>query len=67
LQCAKICKGAKILSIVDAFEAVMLKHSARNHSSAVLRAIAEVNACDKQFSPELIEPFNAVVRAMLER
>ncbi|MEI7843703.1 MAG: HD domain-containing phosphohydrolase, partial [Gallionellaceae bacterium] len=63
----KICTGAKILAIVDAFEAVMLKHSARNHSSSVLRAIAEVNACDKQFAPELIEPFNAVIRAMLER
>ncbi len=63
----KICTGAKILAIVDAFEAVMLKHSARNHSSSVLRAIAEVNACDKQFSPELIEPFNAVIRGMLER
>ncbi len=62
-----ICTGAKILAIVDAFEAVMLKHSARNHSSSILRAIAEVNACDKQFAPELIEPFNAVIRAMLER
>jgi response regulator RpfG family c-di-GMP phosphodiesterase len=63
---AEICTGAKILAIVDAFEAVMLKHSARNHSSSILRAIAEVNACDKQFAPELIEPFNAVIRTMLE-
>lgn len=63
---AAICTGAKILAIVDAFEAVMLKHSARNHSSSVLRAIAEINACDKQFAPELIEPFNAVIRTMLE-
>jgi len=62
----EICTGAKILAIVDAFEAVMLKHSARNHGSSILRAIAEVNACDKQFAPELIEPFNAVIRAMLE-
>lgn len=67
LRGAAICTGAKILAIVDAFEAVMLKHSARNHSSSILRAIAEVNACDKQFAPELIEPFNAVIRAMLER
>ncbi len=62
-----ICTGAKILSIVDAFDAVMLKHSSRNHTSSVLRAIAEVNACDKQFAPELIEPFNTVIRGMLER
>lgn len=67
LHGTSICTGAKILAIVDAFEAVMLKHSARNHSSSILRAIAEVNACDKQFAPELIEPFNAVIRAMLER
>jgi HD-GYP domain-containing protein (c-di-GMP phosphodiesterase class II) len=66
LHSSAICTGAKILAIVDAFEAVMLKHSARNHSSSILRAIAEVNACDKQFAPELIAPFNAVVRAMLE-
>lgn len=61
-----ICTGAKIIAIVDAFEAVMLKHSARNHNSSILRAIAEVNACDKQFAPELIDPFNSVIRAMLE-
>lgn len=61
-----ICPGAKILSIVDAFEAVMLKLDTRSHSSCVLRAIAEVNACDQQFAPEWIEPFNAVIRAMFE-
>lgn len=64
---ATICTGAKILAIVDAFEAVMLKHSTRGHSSSTLRAIAEINACDKQFAPEWIEPFNNVVRNMLER
>ena len=66
LQGAQICTGAKILAIVDAFEAVMLKHSSRGHGSSILRAIAEVNACDKQFAPEWIGPFNAVVRTMLE-
>jgi hypothetical protein len=62
----EICHGAKILSIVDAFEAVTLKHSDRGMSRSVLRAIAEVNACDKQFAVEWIEPFNAVIRRMLE-
>ena len=38
----EICKGAKILALADAFEAVMLKHSARSHSSSILRAIAEI-------------------------
>lgn len=57
-----ICPGARILAIVDAFEAVMLKHSHRGKTRSVLRAIAEVNACDKQFAPEWIAPFNTVIR-----
>lgn len=63
---AGICAGAKILAIVDAFEAVTLKHRDRGQSRSILRAIAEVNACDKQFSPEWISNFNAVIRRMLE-
>lgn len=62
-----ICAGAKILAIVDAFEAVTLKHSARGQKRSILRAIAEVNACDNQFAPEWIEPFNAVIRRQLEQ
>lgn len=62
----EICPGAKILSIVDAFEAVMLKHSHRGHSKSKLRAIAEINACDNQFAQEWIVPFNSVVRRMIE-
>ena len=61
-----ICPGAKILAIVDAFEAVMLKHIHRGKNRSVLRAIAEVNACDKQFAPEWIAPFNAVIRKTIE-
>lgn len=61
-----ICPGAKILAIVDAFEAVMLKHIHRGKNRSVLRAIAEINACDKQFAPEWIEPFNAVIRKTIE-
>ncbi|MDP2829181.1 MAG: HD domain-containing phosphohydrolase [Sulfuricellaceae bacterium] len=61
-----ICPGARILAIIDAFESVTLKHSERGQKRSILRAIAEVNACDKQFAPEWIEPFNAVVRRMLE-
>lgn len=63
---AEICPGAKILAIVDAFEAVMLKHSHRGHSRSTLRAIAEINACDNQFAPEWVGPFNSVVRRMIE-
>ena len=61
-----ICAGAKILAIVDAFEAVMLKHIHRGRNRSVLRAIAEINACDTQFAPEWIEPFNRVIRRTVE-
>ena len=62
----EICAGAKILAIVDAFEAVMLKHIHRGKNRSVLRAIAEINACDKQFAPEWIGPFNTVIRRTIE-
>lgn len=61
-----ICAGAKVLAIVDAFEAVMLKHIQRGRNRSVLRAIAEVNACDRQFAPEWIAPFNQVIRRTVE-
>ncbi len=67
LQGGGICPGAKILAIADAFEAVMLKHSTRGHKRSMLRAVAEVNACDNQFAPEWIGPFNSVVRRMVEQ
>ena len=63
---AEICAGAKILAIIDAFEAVMLKHIHRGKNRSVLRAIAEINACDNQFFPEWIAPFNAVIRKTIE-
>lgn len=63
---SEICAGAKILAIVDAFEAVMLKHIHRGKNRSVLRAIAEINACDNQFSPEWIAPFNEVIRKTVE-
>ena len=62
-----ICEGAKILAIVDAFEAVMQKHGDRGHTRSVLRAIAEINACEGQFAAPWIEPFNAVIRRMVEQ
>lgn len=61
-----ICDGAKILAIVDAFEAVTLKHRHRGHRVSMLRSIAEVNACDNQFSPEWVAHFNGVIRRMME-
>ena len=66
LWSANICAGAKIMAIVDAFEAVMLKHIHRGKNRSVLRAIAEINACDNQFAPEWIAPFNAIIRKTVE-
>lgn len=63
---ADICAGAKILAIVDAFEAVMLKHIHRGKNRSVLRAIAEINACNNQFAAEWIAPFNTVIRKTIE-
>jgi HPt (histidine-containing phosphotransfer) domain-containing protein len=61
-----ICDGAKILSIVDAFEAVTLKHTNRGETRSVVRAIAEVNASTQQFSPDWIGPFNEVIRKTVQ-
>ncbi|MBL8393077.1 MAG: HD domain-containing protein [Candidatus Accumulibacter sp.] len=66
LPAAGICSGARLLAIVDAFESVMLKHGHRGAKRSVLLAIAEINACDRQFAPEWIAPFNQVVRRLLE-
>ncbi len=66
LKAPDICPGAKILAIVDAFESVMLKHIHRGRNRSVLRAIAEINACDNQFAPEWIAPFNTVIRRSIE-
>lgn len=66
LTATQIGPGAKILAIVDAFESVMLKHINRGKNRSVLRAIAEINACDNQFAPEWIAPFNQVIRRTVE-
>jgi hypothetical protein len=67
LTARTICDGAKILSIVDAFESVMLKHANRGRNRSVLRAIAEINACDNQFAPEWIGPFNQLIHRTIEQ
>ena len=66
LKAADIAPGAKLLAILDTYEAVTLKHGHRSRNRSLLRAIAEINACDRQFAPEWIEPFNQVIRRNLE-
>lgn len=67
LRSGEICAGAKLLAIVDAFEAVMLKQSHRGRSRSLLRAVAEINASPNQFAEEWMAPFNQVIRRILER
>jgi len=66
LKSDQIIPGAKILAVIDTFEAVTLKHSQRGDARSLVRAIAEINACDNQFAPEWIAAFNIVVRRMVE-
>jgi HD-GYP domain-containing protein (c-di-GMP phosphodiesterase class II) len=63
----QIVAGAKILAIVDAFESVTLKHNRRGAGPSLLRAAAEINASNTQFSTEWIGHFNRAVRGMVER
>ena len=66
LEAAEICPGARLLAIVDAFDSIMLKHGDHGRNRSVLRAIAEINACDTQFAPEWIECFNRVIRRSVD-
>ena len=66
LKSDRITPGAKILAIVDTFEAVTLKHSQRGETRSLVRAVAEINACDNQFAQEWIASFNTVIRQMVE-
>ncbi|KJV33389.1 hypothetical protein VI06_01875 [Aquitalea magnusonii] len=67
LVAGEICQGARILALVDAFEAVMLKHAHRGQRRSMLRAAAELNAADDQFERAWLDPFNQVLRRMLEQ
>lgn len=62
----QIVPGAKLLAIIDTFESVTLKHSQHGEGRSMVRAIAEVNACDDQFDPQWITAFNTVIRRMVE-
>jgi chemotaxis protein histidine kinase CheA len=66
LKNGQICEGAKIIAIVDAFESIITKHAQRGQGRSTLRAIAEINASDKQFDAVWIAHFNQVVRKRLE-
>ncbi|MCP5160295.1 MAG: HD domain-containing protein [Hahellaceae bacterium] len=61
-----ICDGAKILAIVDTYDAIM---HARAHTSKVkrpfIRAVLEINSqSGTQFSPTWVQHFNTVARKL---
>lgn len=64
LSDSQICDGAKIIAIIDAFEAMTHERGDRYHKRSILRAVTEINACDGQFSRDWIGPFNAVSRQL---
>lgn len=66
LEGDEIVPGAKILALVDTFEAVTLKNSAQGERRSLIRAITEINASDSQFDPFWIGHFNTVIRRMIE-
>jgi HD-GYP domain-containing protein (c-di-GMP phosphodiesterase class II) len=49
-----IVPGAKLLAIIDAFEAMTHERIDRHYKKSVLRAIAELNACENQFSSQWV-------------
>lgn len=58
-----ICAGAKILAIVDTYEAMTQKRAHRAHKRTALRVVAEINAqSTKQFDPHWVDVFNQWVR-----
>ena len=62
----QICSGAKILAIVDTFEAMTHTRAHREHKRTELRVIAEINAnSGYQFDPYWVHIFNLWMREVL--
>lgn len=60
---AHIHPGAKVLAIVDAFEAMTQVRSYRQHRRPVLHAVTEINAkSGSQFDPDWVDIFNRWMR-----
>lgn len=58
-----ICKGAKILAIVDAYYALTTARAHRRFKKSTLRALMEINKCNgTQFDPAVVEALNQVLR-----
>jgi HD-GYP domain-containing protein (c-di-GMP phosphodiesterase class II) len=61
----EIVPGAKLIAILDALEAMTHRRPDRDSRMSVLRAMAEINASDAQFSRQWVPPANRVMRRLL--
>lgn len=63
---ARICPGAKIMAIIDAFDARMHERAySEKIKRPFVRAILEINRCSgTHFDPEWVEVFNEVARRL---
>ncbi|MGD8559388.1 MAG: HD domain-containing phosphohydrolase [Gammaproteobacteria bacterium] len=62
----KICIGAQIMAVVDAFESMTHARPDRQYKRSILRAMTEINNCSgTQFSPHVTSLFNTVIRDTL--
>lgn len=63
-----ICHGAKLITIIDTFEAMTHSRAHRDQKRTVLRVVAEINAqSEKQFDPKWVEIFNRWIRQVYIR
>ena len=59
---AQICEGAKVLAILDAFDAMTRERAHRPYKKSIIRAVRELNVRSGQFSAAWVKKFNLIVK-----
>jgi HD-GYP domain-containing protein (c-di-GMP phosphodiesterase class II) len=65
LSDAQIAPGAKLIAILDAFEAMTHRRADRDSRKSVFRAMSEINASDAQFCRQWVPVANRVMRRLI--
>ena len=65
LKEAEIAPGARLLALLDAFEAMTHQRVDRPNRKSVMRAMVEINASVDQFARDWVKIFNRVVQRIL--
>ena len=65
LDAGQIHVGAKLIAILDAFEAMTHPRADRQFKKSAMRAITELNACADQFAADWVRVFNPICRKLL--